>query len=152
MILDLYSYQNIILFLARVVLGITFIKHGWPKVKKPFGLKDTFVELKFPAPALFSVIVAAIEFIGGIFIIAGFYTQLVCLLMAADSAVFALIKKFKIKKRWVDPVRSLARAEGTSMKDLSEATSNGVGGYELELTLFFLALLLAMFGAGDWAL
>jgi putative oxidoreductase len=125
--IDLYSYQNIILLLARVVLGVTFIKHGWPKIKKPFGMKDMLAELKFPIPAIFSVIVALVEFVGGIFVIAGFYTQSACLLIAVDMTVAASIKKFKTKKRWVD-------------------------GYELELALLFLALLLAMFGAGDWAM
>jgi putative oxidoreductase len=127
MMIDLYSYQNIILFLARIVLGITFIKHGWPKVKKPFGMKDKFAELKFPVPALFSAAVALIEFFGGIFIIIGFYTQLACLLIVIDSAFVALLKRFKTKEKWLD-------------------------GYELELTLLFLALLLAMFGAGDWVI
>ncbi len=150
--IDLYSYQNIILLLARIVLGVTFIKHGWPKIKKPFGMKDMLDNMNFPAPAIFSVLVAMVEFVGGIFVIAGLYTQTACLLMAVIMAVAAFVKKFKMNKKWIDPVRSLARAKGASPKDLGEATSNGVDGYELDLALLFLALILALFGAGDWAL
>ncbi len=125
--IDLYSYQNIILLLARIVLGVTFIKHGWPKIKKPFGMKDMLADMNFPIPAVLSVLVAVIEFVGGIFIIAGLYTQTACLLIAVVMAVAVFVKKFKMNKRWVD-------------------------GYELDLALLFLALILALFGAGDWAL
>jgi len=125
--IDLYSYQNTILLLARVVLGVTFIKHGWPKVKNPFGMKDMLADLKFPIPAVFSALVSIVEFVGGIFVIAGFYMQTTCLLIAADMAMAASIKKFRAKKKWLD-------------------------GYELELSLLFLALLLALFGGGDWIL
>lgn len=149
---DLYSYQNLILFLARVVLGVTFIKHGWPKIKKPFGLKGMLAGLKFPIPAFLSVAVAIIEFVGGMLLLVGYNTQLASLLISADMAVAASVKKFHSRKRWMDPVRGLARAKGASLNDLGEATSNGVDGYELELALMCLALLLAMFGGGDWAL
>ncbi len=115
-------------------------------------MKEMLADLKFPIPATLSVIVALTEFVGGIFVIAGIYMQLACLLMATDMTAAASIKKFSMKKKWLDPVRSLARAKGTSPKDLGEATSNGVDGYEFELALLFLALLLALFGAGDWAL
>lgn len=125
--IDLYSYQNIILLLARIVLGVTFIKHGWPKIKKPLGMKEMLADMNFPIPAVLSVSVAIVEFVGGIFVIAGLYTQTSCLLMAVIMAVAAFVKKFKMSKYWID-------------------------GYELDLALLFLALILALFGAGDWAL
>lgn len=124
---DLYSYQNIILLAARIVLGVTFVKHGWPKIKKPFGMKDILIDFRFPAPAFFSAVVAVVEFVGGIFVIAGFYMQTACLLISAVMAVAVFFKKYKMKKHWI-------------------------GGYELELSLLFLALLLAMYGGGDWTL
>lgn len=127
MFLDFYDYQNLILFIARIVLGITFIKHGWPKIKNPMGLKPWLAEMKFPAPAALSVIVATVEFFGGLAVLAGFYLQTAALLIAADMVVAALVKKFNMKKNWVD-------------------------GFELDLALLALALMLALYGAGEWVL
>ena len=127
MFIDLYSYQNLILFVARVALGITFIKHGWPKIKKPLGMKDWLKSMNFPLPGFLSVVVAAVEFFGGILVLVGFYAETAALLIAINMGVAALVRKFKQKDKWL-------------------------GGYELDLALMSLALMLALYGAGDWAL
>lgn len=127
MFLDLYAYQNLILFIARIVLGITFIKHGWPKIKHPLGMKIWLAEMKFPAPAALSVLVAVVEFFGGLAVLTGIYLQEAALLIAANMVVAALVKRFNMKKNWVD-------------------------GFELDLALLALALMLALYGAGDWVL
>ncbi len=127
MFLDLYDYQNLILFIARIVLGITFIKHGWPKIRHPLGLKPWLAEMKFPAPAALSVIVAVVEFFGGLAVLTGVYLQEAALLIAINMLVATFVKKFHMKKNWVD-------------------------GFELDLALLALALALALYGAGDWVL
>ena len=127
MFIDLYSYQNLIFFIARIVLGITFVKHGWPKIKKPLGMKPWLKELKFPLPGFLSVIVAVVEFFGGIFILIGFYAEAAAFLIALNMGVAALVRKFKQKDKWLD-------------------------GYELDLALMSLALMLALYGAGDWSI
>ncbi|MBI2052241.1 MAG: DoxX family protein [Candidatus Sungbacteria bacterium] len=127
MFIDLYGYQNLILFIARIVLGITFIKHGWPKIKQPLGMKTWLAEMRFPVPAALSVMVALVEFFGGWAVLAGVYLQEAALLIAADMLVATFVKRFNLKKNWVD-------------------------GFELDLALLGLALMLALYGAGDWAL
>ena len=127
MFLDLYGYQNLILFIARVVLGITFIKHGWPKIKQPLGMKTWLAEMRFPVPAALSVVVAVVEFFGGWAVLTGIYLQEAALLIAANMVVATFVKRFNLKKNWVD-------------------------GFELDLALLALALMLALYGAGDWAL
>lgn len=125
--MDLYSYQNLILFVVRVALGVTFIKHGWPKIKNPLGMKDWLKSMSFPLPGFLSVIVAVVEFFGGILVLIGFYAETAALLIVIDMGVAAVVRKFKQKDKWL-------------------------GGYELDLALMSLALILALYGTGDWAL
>lgn len=124
---DLYTQQDIVLFLARLVLGISFIKHGWPKIKKPLGLKDMLKEIGFPAPGFLSVAASVVEFFGGILILLGWHTQTAALLIAVVMIVAALILKFSQKKAWTD-------------------------GYEIALAFLVLAMVLAVFGAGSWSI
>lgn len=84
-------------------------------------------ELKFPLPGFLSVVVAMVEFFGGILILIGFYAETAAFLIALDMAVAAGVRKFKQKDKWL-------------------------GGYELDLALMSLALMLALYGAGDWGL
>ena len=125
--MDLFDYQNLILFIARTVLGITFVAHGWPKIKNPTGMAEWLKSMRFPAPALLSVVVAVVEFFGGLALLLGVYTQLPALLIACDMAVAALVRKLANKDKWV-------------------------GGYELDLALLSLALLIALYGPGEWTL
>lgn len=125
--LDFYPYQNLIIFVARIVLGVTFVKHGWPKIKNPLGMKEWLAGMKFPAPVFLSVIVALVEFFGGIAVLTGIYIQPASLLIAINMVVATFVKKYHMKKNWAD-------------------------GYELDLALLALALMLALYGAGDWIL
>lgn len=125
--MDLFDYQNLILFIARIVLGVTFITHGWSKIKKPMGMADWLKSMRFPLPALLSVIVAVVEFFGGLAILLGTYTQLFALLIAFNMVIATGVRKIAKKDKWV-------------------------GGYELDLSLLALALIIALYGAGEWIL
>ena len=123
--LDFYPYQNLIIFVARIVLGVTFLRHGWPKIKNPLGMKEWLASMKFPVPVFLSVVVALVEFFGGIAVLTGIYIQPASLLIAINMVVTTFVKKRHMKKGWVD-------------------------GYELDLALLALALMLALYGPGDW--
>lgn len=123
--MDLFDYQNLILFVARFILGITFILHGWPKMKKPMDMAPWLKTMRFPVPTLMSVIVAVVEFFGGFAILLGIYTQLPALLITFNMLVAIFVRKISNKDKWV-------------------------GGYELDLSLMALALLIALYGPGEW--
>lgn len=123
--MDLFDYQNLILLIARIVLGITFIAHGWPKIKNPTGMTTWLKGMRFPAPMLMSIIVAVVEFFGGLAILLGIYTQVPALLIAFNMLVATGVRKLVNKDKWV-------------------------GGYELDLSLLALALIIALYGPGEW--
>ncbi len=66
---------DIALLLLHVILGIIFVRHGWPKIKHPLW------GTKMGVPAIASVYGAITEFFGGIAMLFGFYTQIVAILI-----------------------------------------------------------------------
>lgn len=120
----IYSAQAI--FILRVVLGVLFVVHGWPKIKNLRGTQENFSAMGFKPGVLWGTVAAVLEFFGGLAIVLGILTQAVALFIAAEMVVSTF---WKIRK-----------GQGF------------VGGYELDVVLFASALALAALGAGAYAL
>lgn len=106
-------------FLLRLMLGITFFAHGMSKFQG--GMENTagfFASLGIPG--FMAYVVAIIELIGGIAMIAGFGTRIVSALFAVILIVATLLVKL----------------------------SDGfLGGYELDIVLLVVSLHLALNGS-----
>ena len=122
----LFTFSDIALLILRVVMGAVFIVHGWPKIKDLHANAKGFDKMGFRPGILWGTIVAFLEFFGGITLIAGFLTQVVGLLLAVQMLV-AAVWKIKNKQRFA-------------------------GGYELDIALLAMGLILATSGAGAFAL
>jgi putative oxidoreductase len=72
------------LMVLRVVLGIAFVVHGWLKWQNIGGIGQFFGSVGIPAPELMAYVVAAVELVGGLLLIAGFLTQLAAILIFID--------------------------------------------------------------------
>jgi len=74
------TYQELALFLLRLILGSIFIAHGAQKVLGIFGGKGIEQFVQFGAsmnvPAIFMWAAAYAEFIGGLFMFFGIATEL----------------------------------------------------------------------------
>lgn len=67
------------LLIARVLLGVILIAHGWQKFST-WGLDGTaanFEEMGIPAPTAAAAVAATIELVGGILLVVGLLTPLV---------------------------------------------------------------------------
>ena len=118
----LLVFNDFGLLLLRIVLGLIFLVHGWPKIK---NLKEThanFEMMGFKPGAFWGTIVAMVEFFGGLLLIAGLFTQLAAILIAIQMLV-ATAWKMKRKQKLA-------------------------GGYEFDLLLVASALVLATSGSG----
>lgn len=73
--------------LLRIVLGITFIKAGWGKLTHLDRVEQYFRSLHIPAAALQAPMIATIEFVGGILLLAGLGTRVVSGLLIGVMAV-----------------------------------------------------------------
>lgn len=70
------------LLLLRLVVGVAFVLHGYPKFQSLDGVVGFFGSLSVPTPGIMAPIVAVIETFGGLALIAGFTTRIAGVLLA----------------------------------------------------------------------
>ena len=78
------------LALLRVVLGVIFTYHGYLKLFAPGGFKGTvgfMTALNIPLPLYSALLIAILEFLGGIFLILGMVTKLTAILLFLEMLV-----------------------------------------------------------------
>jgi putative oxidoreductase len=73
--------------LARVVLGVVFVRTGWGKLHSLASVEQFFAQLGIPAPGFHAALVGAIELGGGALLLAGLGTRLAALPLAATMVV-----------------------------------------------------------------
>ncbi|MBV8600385.1 MAG: DoxX family protein [Candidatus Eremiobacteraeota bacterium] len=71
------------LLLVRLVVGLAFVFHGYPKIMNPTG----WMGPNAFAPEWLQAVAAVAEFAGGIAIMIGFLTRLAALALVADMLV-----------------------------------------------------------------
>jgi putative oxidoreductase len=73
------------LLLLRLVMGVAFMFHGWPKIQNPMGWLTAFAGDEAP-PAILQACAAVSEFVGGAALVVGLLTRLACLGLMATMA------------------------------------------------------------------
>ena len=97
-IADSLSWSGVLV--ARFIVGYTFMMSGWGKLTNLEGVVGFFTSLGIPAPHILTPVVAGWEFLGGLFLIAGFLTRVsagglaVIMLVAIATAKWAEINDF----------------------------------------------------------
>jgi putative oxidoreductase len=81
----LNALQPLGLLFLRVVLGIIFIWHGYPKLTHPNAMHGFFVQ--HGLPVYFVTMAGVLEVFGGGLLILGFLTPIAALLLAMEMAV-----------------------------------------------------------------
>jgi putative oxidoreductase len=86
----LEKLKPLALLLLRVGLGIIFVYHGYPKLFT--HTRETMQGMAHMGfPVYFAYVAGVFEFFGGLMLIAGLFTRIAGLLLAAEMAV-ALVK------------------------------------------------------------
>lgn len=82
------SAQDAVLLLARLLLGVVLITHGWQKVvTNGFGgTADGFDMMGIPAPYAAALFAGLVELVGGGLLVLGLLTQVVGVLVALNMA------------------------------------------------------------------
>ncbi|QGQ48592.1 DoxX family protein [Metabacillus sediminilitoris] len=117
-------YPELGALLLRVVLGFTFFLHGLSKFQGGIGNTSGFFE-SMGIPGFIAYIVASIELVGGIAVIAGIGTRMISLLFVVIMAGALFVV------------------------NLSEGF---LGGYELDLILLVIALYFVLNGSSWFSL
>ncbi len=116
----------------RLGAGVTVVVHGYPKLfgpqPGPRGFAQYLQSLGFTPSLFWAYVVAVVEFVGGIFLLGGFLTQLTALLLAIEFLVIILRVK---------------RSKGFLLQN---------GGWEWDWALLTMTVALLLTGPGRWAL
>lgn len=83
------------IFIARIILGILIAVHGIPKVKNIKGTAEWMSSNGFKPGIFWSIIVSVLESFGGFFLIFGFLTQYIALLLSIQFVVIIIWKILK---------------------------------------------------------
>jgi putative oxidoreductase len=118
------------LTILRVLVGLTFLLMGLPKLGNLTGFTGFVTSLGIPVPGFFAVVVAALEVGGGLLLIVGLAVRWVSLLFIIEMAVTTLLVKM--------PRMGFIAPQGQP----------GVGA-QLDLLLLAGALVLLAHGAGQ---
>lgn len=119
------------LLLVRLALGVVFLAHGYQKlfIMGVGNVGMFFEQVGLPAPLFFAWVVALVEFFGGIAVLLGIFTRWAALGLAITMVVAIFTVKLKV---------GLIAQQGP--------------GYELDLALLGLALMLLLAGPGQLSL
>ena len=126
----------------RIVLGIGFIYHGFPKLFSAEGhqmFEGMLTQSGVPAPNIMSYLVGVVEFFGGLILIAGAYVGAVSILLIIDMLVAAFLVHLPNGFNFIHI---------TGMAD--SGPTFGMPGYEV--ILLYIAGLLALLLGGAGAL
>ncbi len=81
------------LAVIRIVVGLTFLLHGWQKFFEfgiP-GITNAFGQMGVPVPEIAGPLVAIVELVGGAALMVGFLTRLVAIPLAIDMLAAVLL-------------------------------------------------------------
>jgi putative oxidoreductase len=86
--------RDALMLVARIVLGVVLIAHGWQKFAQ-YGIGGTaasFEKMGVPLPAVSAVFAAVVELVGGLALLAGAATVVAALLVVLDMlGAFVLV-------------------------------------------------------------
>jgi uncharacterized membrane protein YphA (DoxX/SURF4 family) len=131
MMLDfLMSYAPYLALFLRIVVGATFVLHGYPKLKNPQATLKWTGSLGVPAAATVAVIV--LEFFGGIALTLGILVPIVAFFVILEMIGNIALKKTKMKGPYL--------------------IGQNPAAYEPDVEYILLALTLIVLGAGAFSL
>jgi len=123
------GFGALALLLVRLVMGLAFVLHGWPKIQNPMGWMNAMGGSS--VPSFLQALAALAEFGGGIALILGFLTPI---------AAFGLICQM---------IGALILAH---LPQGHPFVSQGGPSYELPLIYLVMAILLIAVGPGKWSI
>lgn len=126
MIQFLFVFSDWGLLVFRAALGLILVSHGFPKLRHFADTAKMMKEMTFWPPKFWAVVAGLTEFLGGLFLIAGFLTQPAAVFIALMFLI--ILVKLRFLKR------------------------KGFSDFEYDLLIFAGALLLATTGSGVYGL
>lgn len=116
----------------RIVLGVVFVHSGYTKFRGLTGFGNWLAELGYPMPQPTARMVATLEFLGGLALLAGLFTHWVAIPLAANMVVATYTNAVKLH--------------------LPFSGNENVQGFELDIIIVGALIALVLGGAGPLSL
>lgn len=124
------SYTPYLAIILRLVVGVSMMMHGYPKLKNPGQTVQWTKGLAVPVAATYLAII--LEFFGGIALIIGFIVPIVAFFIALEMIGNTILKKMKMKSPYL--------------------AGQNPGAFEIDITYLLLAVTLIVLGAGAFSI
>ncbi|MDG5766790.1 DoxX family protein [Balneolales bacterium ANBcel1] len=85
--------KDIALLLLRLGVGLIFVVAGWGKITGIEGVQGFFGDIGIPMAGFMAWVVAIVEFVGGLMVLAGAYIRIPAILLAVIMVVAILTTK-----------------------------------------------------------
>jgi len=129
------QWQDLLILLARIMIGLIFVMSGWGKLMNISGFAATMSQRGLPD--FLGYLAPFVEFIGGVLLIIGFATRYVSLVML----LFIIIASFSSHHYWAsEPAQVAANFNNfwknvTMMGGMVLLFVTGAGRYALDALL-----------------
>ncbi len=124
--------QNPLLLAVRLYWGWQFAQTGWGKLHRIAQVTDFFTSLGLPQPHLTAIFVSLVEFVGGILLALGLGSRIIALVLFLNMSVaYWTADREALGQIFSDPGKFYAADP---------------------YTFWFAALMVLIFGPGQWAL
>jgi len=127
---QLISYRAYLTLFLRVVVGVTMVMHGYPKLKNPKQTVQWTKGLGVPAVATYLAII--LEFFGGIALVIGLIVPVVSFFIALEMIGNTIMKKTRMKAPYL--------------------VGQNAAAYEIDIVYLLLAITLIVLGAGAFSI
>ena len=124
--------RNPLLLAIRIDWGFQFAQSGWGKLHSIDKVTAFFTSLNLPQPHLTAILVASVEFFGGILFALGLGSRLVSLVLFVNMTVAYITADKEALSHFFNAPDKFAAAD--------------------PFTFWFAALIVLIFGPGAWAL
>jgi putative oxidoreductase len=85
----------------RVVLALSFILHGIPKLTNTAGMVPFFGKIGLPFPYQTVILIGLLEVVGGILLLVGFGTRIIAPLLVIDMLAAVILTKLGTGKGYL---------------------------------------------------
>jgi putative oxidoreductase len=121
------------LLLVRLVVGVAFILHGWPKIQRPM---EWMSSMPNPPPGPMQAIAAVFEFGGGVLLALGLLTRVAALALAAVMVGALALVHIPKGDPFVAPGGASAEPASVYLAVSLLIAAVGAGAYSLDAVLF----------------